>query len=229
MLHRIVIKDNEVELVRFFEPQQIMMSQGGAGKLVHSVRIMMEAELLKREKGEKGEEELILMKIDAENAFNSCSQASTVTALTEEPSLRHLAWTTACQLAPCHGLETRGEKWGRGEDGTTQGDPPASAQFCTSWHQWVRELGKALGPEGMAKFGRDNGYFLGYPSVLFPAFLKFAKQVEENCNIKLNLTKCLCLVRRASGEDTTRRYNGRDGGGGCVGGRVHGVRYSCWH
>ena len=69
-------------------------------------------------------------------------------------------------------------------------DPPASPQFCASWHQPVRELDAALAPEGMAKFGMDDGYCVGYPSTLFPALLRFARKVEEKCNIQLNLRKC---------------------------------------
>ena len=135
-------------------------------------------------------EEIVVCKINATNAFNSDARASVVEALVKEPSLQHLAWSTACQLAPCYGLERRGEKWGESAAGVTQGDPPASPQFCASWHQPVRDLVAALAPDGMAKFGRDDGYCVGYPSKLFPALLRFAREVEENCNIQLNLSKC---------------------------------------
>ena len=198
LLHRIVVQENEADLIAFFEPQQVALSKGGASKLVHSVRLMMEKELLRREQGEEAEEEMVVCKIDATNAFNSDSRASVVEALVEEPSLQHLAWSTACQLAPCYGLENRGEKWGEGEERVTQGDPPASPQFCASWHQPVRELDAALAPEGMAKFGMDDGYCVGYPSTLFPALLKFARGVEEKCNIQLNLRKCEVFTRRGS-------------------------------
>ena len=71
---------------------------------------MMEKELLRKEQGEEAEEEMVVCKIDATNAFNSDSRASVVEALVVEPSLQHLAWSTACQLAPNYGLENRGEK-----------------------------------------------------------------------------------------------------------------------
>ena len=190
LLHMIVIKQNEAELIKFFEPQQIVMSKGGASKLVHSVRLMMEEEQLRREQGEVVEEELVTCKIDISNAFNYCSRASIVEALVKEPSLQHLAWTTACQLAPCHGLEARGERWGEGKEGSTQGDSAASAQYCASWHKHVRKLDAALAPAGMAKFGMDDGYCVGYPSILFPAMPRFAEAVLLHCNLHLNLSKC---------------------------------------
>ena len=41
----------------------------------------------------------------------------------------------------------------------------------------------------MAKFGMDDGYCVGCPSILFPALLRFAESVKEHCNLRLNLSK----------------------------------------
>ena len=74
----------------------------------------MEKEQMRREQGKKAEEEMVACKIDATNAFNSDSHASVMGALVQEPSLQNLAWSTACQLAPCYRLENRGGNRARG-------------------------------------------------------------------------------------------------------------------
>ena len=76
LLHRMVVRENEADLVAFFEPQQIALSKGGASKLMHSVQLMMEKEELRREQGVEAVEEIVVCKIDTTNAFNSDARAS---------------------------------------------------------------------------------------------------------------------------------------------------------
>merc|ERR1712055_858674 len=106
-----MIRENKGELVDFLEPQQLAMSQAGSAKLVHCVRMMAEKELLVRDTREEGEE-----------------------------SLKHMAWATACQLAPEQPLEAGGRRWGTRRTGSTQGDSAGPPQFCVSWHPQVRVL-----------------------------------------------------------------------------------------
>ena len=74
LLNGLMIGENKRELVEYFEPQQIAMSEAGSAKLIHCMRLLAEMELLKLN-GEQGEEqeELVGVKIDVKNAFNSCS------------------------------------------------------------------------------------------------------------------------------------------------------------
>ena len=55
---------NKAPLVEFFEPQQIVFSEAGAGKLVHSIRMLME-----------NNPGFVFVKCDIKNAFNSISRA----------------------------------------------------------------------------------------------------------------------------------------------------------
>ena len=47
LLNGIMIGENKAELVDFFEPQQIAMSDAGSAKLTHCIRLLSEAELLR--------------------------------------------------------------------------------------------------------------------------------------------------------------------------------------
>ena len=49
LLNGIMIGENKAELVEFFEPQQIAMSDAGSAKLVHCIRLLSEMELVKIE------------------------------------------------------------------------------------------------------------------------------------------------------------------------------------
>ena len=84
----------------FFEPQQIVFSQAGAAKLVHSVRMLMEANPT-----------FVLVKCDIKNTFNSISRSRILQVLEGEESLKHLSWHAALSLAPHGALESRGKVW----------------------------------------------------------------------------------------------------------------------
>ena len=125
------------------------------------------------------------------NAHNEVSRASVVTALEDEPSLRHLAWHTATCLAPKAGLESRGRIWGEACDGGSQGDPEAGPQFNVAWQKDVRVLDYRVSvSQGMARFGNDDGYVVGPPGVVFPAVQAFADNVQANHGLRLQPSKC---------------------------------------
>ena len=98
LFHQESIKQNRGELRQALEPQQLAMSPAGAAKLVHTVRMMVEQN-----------PDMCAVKIDVKNAFNQVHRESIITALSDDPSLEHMAWSAACQLAPEHGLETGGK------------------------------------------------------------------------------------------------------------------------
>ena len=89
LINGLMIKENEPELVAFLEPQQPAMSPGGAAKLVHCTRMMMEREQIRHEtketaeeQGELGpfQEEEVGFKMDVAHAFNCCAGHSVVTS-----------------------------------------------------------------------------------------------------------------------------------------------------
>ena len=195
LLNSLMIRENKGELVDFLEPQQLAMSQAGSAKLVHCVRMMAEKELLVRDTREEGEEEMVGVKIDVKNAFNNCSASSIITTMEEEESLKHMAWATACQLAPEQPLEAGGRRWGTRRTGSTQGDSAGPPQFCVSWHPQVRVLDATLrAVGGLARFGMDDGYCWGPPSVLFPALARFKEDIKEHCSLELEVSKSECFT-----------------------------------
>ena len=178
-LHQEVISQNKQELINFLEPQQVVMSEAGGAKLVHSVRILSE-----RNEG------FVVVKIDMRNAFNEVSRAAIIEVMMNEPSLKHLAWHTAVVLAPAHGLEHGGKIWGEADEGETQGDPEAAPFFCLAWHPFVRVLDATLQQVGgMARFGMDDGYAVGPPEVVFPALERFTRDVREVCLLEWQRSK----------------------------------------
>ena len=200
LLNGIMIGENKAELLDFFEPQQIALSDAGSARLVHCVRLLAEMELLKHEdRGAEDhfgpwQEEMVGVKIDVKNAFNTCSPTAIISALEEENSLKHMAWAVACQLGPEQPLESGGKRWGTRKTGATQGDTAGPPLFCASWHKWVRKLDKSLSEVGgLARFGMDDGYCWGPPSVLFPAIEVFRRDIMLNCSLELEVSKSECF------------------------------------
>ena len=177
--HKEAVTQNKEEFVDFLEPEQLAMSVAGGGKLVFSVRMLTEEK-----------RDFVAAKIDMENAFNAVSRASIIEGLEEEPSLQHLAGLAAVTLAPAHGLEAGGQKWGESAEGATQGDPLSSPFFNVAWHKEVRQLDMTLKESGgMARFGMDDGYAVGSPDTVFPALEKFAIDVHQKCLLSWNHAK----------------------------------------
>ena len=79
------------------------------------------------------------------NVRNAFSEIKRATALAEQPTLQHLAWHAAVVLAPHHGLESGGKRWGKSGRGTTQGDIEALAFFCVGWHKYLVQLESSVG------------------------------------------------------------------------------------
>ena len=118
LLNGLMIGESKQDLVDYFEPQQIAMSQAGSAKLVHCLQLLAEKEIVKgeanRQMAKQVEEGLILeemvgVKIDVRNALINCSGKAVITILEKEESLKHLAWGTACLLVPEQLLKNGGK------------------------------------------------------------------------------------------------------------------------
>ena len=66
-LHKMVNRVNRAALMKYFEPQQIVVSVAGGAKLVNSVRILSEAN-----------PNFVVVKCDIKNAFNSVSRLQVI-------------------------------------------------------------------------------------------------------------------------------------------------------
>ena len=163
----------------YFEPQQIVFSEAGAAKLVHSMRMIMEENPT-----------FVFVKCDIKNAFNSISRGRILEVLEGEDSLRHLSWHAALSLAPEGALEHKGKVWGHAKDGVIQGASPSGGYFAVGWHPQLRELDQvASSAGGAAKAGCDDLGVAGPPEVVFPALEAFWRNIQETCCLHLERSK----------------------------------------
>ena len=100
VFHQEVVRQNKEELKLYLEPQQLALSEAGGGKLVHSVRMLIEER-----------RDFVVVKLDMKSAFNEVSRTSIIEALEAEPTLSHLASFAAIVLAPASHLECSGKVW----------------------------------------------------------------------------------------------------------------------
>ena len=179
ILHKEVVASNKADLLDFLEPQQLGMSDSGASKLVHSVRMLLE-----------DNPSFVLMKSDVKNAFNEAVRRATIASMQAQPSLQHMSWHAATTLAPSFGLESQGSLWGRSPEGATQGDPEGGPWYCVTWQERLQELDATLAAVGgMARAGWDDLFQVGPPEVLFPALERFWRLVGEECGLEPQLSK----------------------------------------
>ena len=177
--HKMVNRENKAALVNFLEPQQLALSVAGGAKLVHSVRMLSEANPTH-----------VVVKTDISNAFNSVSRACILDVLEGEESLRHLSWHAALTLASPNALESGGTVWGQAREGGTQGNPEAGSWFCVAWQPQIRRLDAELSAVGgAAKAGMDDLFAIGPPEVVFPALERFCQDIKDKCLLQLERSK----------------------------------------
>ena len=178
-LHREVVSSNKSDLLDYLEPVQLGMSEGGASKLVHSIRMLLEVN-----------PNFVLVKSDVKNGYNEAARSAMVAAIHSEPSLRHMAWHAGTTLAPSPGLESQGRLWGRTGEGSTQGSPEGGPWFCITWQEHLLELEASLkAAGGMVRAGWDDLYPVGPPEVVFPAMERFWGLVGLHCGLEPQQTK----------------------------------------
>ena len=188
VLHRQVVQANTSALRDHLEPCQVALMPGGAGVLVHTVRMRLEQR-----------PDFVCVCLDVRNAHNEISRRAVVEELERIPGLRHLAQHVAICLSAHHTLESGGKAFGNAGQGLTQGDSEASALFCTGWHRFVVKLHTRLvAAGGLAIFGNDDGYAIGPPAAVFAGLAEFTADILEHCSLTLQLAKT--KVYSASGQ-----------------------------
>ena len=189
-LHSYVIRENRMALTSFLEPQQLCLSLSGGHKLVNAVRMMLEEN-----------PDFVCIKVDLRNAHNEVSRAAIIEELEKEPTLRHLAWHAATVLAPHHGLEIGGIKWGEQEEGKRQGDGEAPAYFAVAIQKDVRKLDELVKTSGGASlFGNDDGYVVAPLEVAKDGIRRFKHGLRDRCGLQLQEEKTELYSRRELSE-----------------------------
>ena len=123
LLDKFAAVQNRQVLQDYLEPQQLALSPAGGHKLVHIVRMVMEAH-----------RDWVCVKLYVENAHNAMTRAAVLETVETEQSLRHLTLHYAATSAAPTALESGGQVWGEGEEGLTQGRPGSSGRFCAGQH-----------------------------------------------------------------------------------------------
>ena len=184
--HKMVSRENRAVIRDFVEPQQVVLSQGGAALLVTSVRESLE---LHRD------EDWVCVKLDIENAFNEVYRAETVKMFSDEVSLQHMASFTAVTLTPTIGLECGGKLWGSSGEVGTQGDPKTGDKFCVTLQPSLEKLDTDIRARGgFAMAGADDIFGVGPRGSVLPAVVAFAEEVRQRCGLSLQWgkTKYFC-------------------------------------
>ena len=176
-----VSRGNRAAIRDFVEPQQVVLSEGGAGILVFSVRESLEF---------KRQEDWVCIKMDIANAFNEVYRAETVKVFSEEPSLQHMTSFVGITLAPDIGLESGGKLWGSSPEGGTQGDPKTGDEFCVTLQPSLEKLDAASKVGGgFSIAGADDIFCVGPRGVVLPAVVDFSKEVKQRCGLVLQWGK----------------------------------------
>ena len=113
----------------FLQPQQLGMSRAGPGKLVNTVRGMVELH-----------PNFVCCSLDLSNCYNEQQRGATVEVLQVTPALQHLVTFAAAILAPEPALESGGRVWGDSNAGMGQVDPPSGAFQATGLHPSLLKL-----------------------------------------------------------------------------------------
>ena len=87
--------------MKYFEPQQIVVSVAGGAKSVNRIHMLSEAN-----------PNFVVVKCDIKNAFNSVSRAQIIKVLDSEEELRYLSWHAALSLVSFNALESDGQVGG---------------------------------------------------------------------------------------------------------------------
>ena len=177
--HKEVVIQSKPEIREFLEPEQLGLSQGGAAKLIHSIRSLLEQR-----------PDFVCVKTDLKNFYNEINRRAILDVVISTPTLSHLVTFAAVILAPEVALEVGGNVWGVSTTGMVQGDP-ASGAFTAIGLQpsLVRLNEECMKGEGMARAGADDVLAVGPPSVVFPAIRRFAEDLRERCDCELQWTK----------------------------------------
>ena len=184
-IERLSSRQNRQVLQSYLEPQQQAMSVAGSHRLVHMVRMALEAN-----------EEFVCIKLDIENAHSSISRAAILEVLEAEPDLQHLAWSFATSMAATSKLEHGGEVWGEAGDGLLQGKPTSTGYYCVGWHPEVRQVDAELARGGgAARFFSDDGYLFGASEEVIPAYLRFEAAILERCGLRIQRQKTVIYCR----------------------------------
>merc|ERR1711867_61898 len=97
VFHREVATQNKEEVREYLEPQQLGLSQAGAGKLVNSIRGLLALH-----------PDWVCVGADVKNCFNEFSRKAVLDVILTAPELAHLATFSAAILAPDNPLESGG-------------------------------------------------------------------------------------------------------------------------
>ena len=179
LFNKEVMAQSKPEIRAFLEPVQLGLSVYGAALLTRSVSGIMHMNL-----------DFICFKLDLKNAFNEMSRRAVLDVLNKESTLKHLVTFAAAILSPESALESNGEIWGKMCEGMGQGDPPSGDFFSIGLQPDLIKLDEACKVGGgQARAGHDDIFAQGPASIVIPAVIKFAQDIQNRCHLELQWNK----------------------------------------
>ena len=154
--HLHAFKENKTAMAEYLEPLNVVLAEGGAAKLVHSVRMMHEAN-----------PSFVVLHLDTANAFNELKRSAIIKRFGSIPKLKHMQRFLHATLNPSGALVVDGEVWTEpdgvvtSDEGVTQGDPLSAAVYAVTYHEALQQLDADCAEDGgAARAGADDVYAL---------------------------------------------------------------------
>ena len=180
-------------------PEQLAVGvKGGAGILVHGMRLRMQRN-----------PQHVFLKLDCTAAFPTVWRSTVLERLQEVPGLdgyaafAHARLSVGRRVHAGHGMQRlfagNGEGAGRladADEGIGQGQADSPALFCIAIHPEVKAFSAALhGDEGEAAFSMDDGFACAPAATVFPAAVKFVRDLAAATGCVINGIVCYAGVQ----------------------------------
>ena len=140
--------------------------------------------------------EFAVIKVDIENAYNACTRASMLNAVTQHETLAPLCAMYGATLSVASRMYMRGasgalEALGVAkEEGGDQGCASTGAAFALALHPAILAADASLAAcGGGCRAFADDTYLFGPPQAVRDALRRFEMQVGEECGLRLNRSK----------------------------------------
>jgi len=170
VFHKHGMAGSKAALRKHQEPQQVALAEGGAHKLVHSVRMHQEER-----------PGFCIAHLDTDNAFQEMMRAAIIERLGYIPELAHMQRFMHKILAGKAPLVLDGEVWGgaASEEGVVQGDPLSMAVYAAVFQEELEMLDAEVSEfDGTARAGADDVYVVAPAAVCLAACRRFAVRLR---------------------------------------------------
>eukprot|EP00873_Tetraselmis_striata_P024434 jgi/Tetstr1/444698/TSEL_032546.t1 len=170
---RAVVDNMKEAYVSVLAPSQLGVGiPAGDSVLIHGVRLI----------AEKLGPRAVIVHTDLRNAYNEAWRRTIIQRHIDCSPLHHVIPALLASLSTDSYLvvDDRSAPL-RSEDGVQQGAPLATTSFCVSIHPEVQQCDTTLEVnDGAARFNADDGFLVGLPEHVWPAFHAFRTSIKAS-------------------------------------------------